>query len=112
MAGYQMYIAKGDYWEDGTPRISLEEWKNLCESDPELRLETELKAINPATGEEITISGEAMCFWKDPVSGEEYLFEYRDGQITFSHEELVMSKAKEIARKLGSLIQGEEGEKY
>ena len=112
MAGYQAYIAKGNFWEDSTPKITLEEWKELCNSDPEFRIQTEVSARNPNTGEVITINGEAMCFWKNPKDGVEYLFDYRDGQIVFQHEDEAIPKAKEIAAKFGGVVQGEEGEEY
>src|SRR5215469_7460409 len=52
--------------------ISLDEWKQLIASDPDLRLRTEpYLAVNPRTGDRITIpAGEADT---ELLSGEEWL---------------------------------------
>lgn len=46
------------------------------------------------------------------MSGDEYLFDYRRGRISFVHDDELIIKAKDIARALGARVEGDEGEAY
>ncbi|EPL06891.1 hypothetical protein [Pseudomonas sp. CF161] len=92
--------------------ISLQEWHAVCAADPSLELQEQLVGINPRTGETIVLGETDAASWRSPVSGDEYLFDYRRGRISFVHDDELIIKAKDIARALGARVEGDEGEAY
>ena len=106
----ELFIAKNQYWLASENPITLSEWLSLCAADPSLRVQDELSAVNPKTGEEIKINSPGYAFFNHPVAGENFAFEYRNGKIAARYDEEIIPKAKELAAKLGATVQDEEGE--
>ncbi|WMN18585.1 MULTISPECIES: hypothetical protein [Pseudomonas] len=102
---YEIHIVR-------STEIALEEWQLLCTSDPSLRLENELARKNPVTGETIVSSGKNSATWTDPLTQQQYIFDYRRRQISFAYSNEAIIKAKEIATALAASIEGDEGEAY
>lgn len=106
----EFFIAKTQYWLASENPITLSEWLNLCKSDPSLRVQGELSVTNPETGEEIKINSPGYAFFNHPAVGENFAFEYRSGKIATRYNEEILSKAKDLAAKLGATVQDEDGE--
>ena len=101
------------------PELSLEEWRATVEANPLLRYGvTDVRAVNPNTGEVITIRGV-----EDDASVEldgqwTPLFRWRKGRVTFNGRAIenpddhITRIAFSLAQALGAAIRGEEGEAY
>lgn len=101
------------------PALSLEEWRLAVETHPTLRYgAADVQAINPSTGEIISIRG-AEGDAAIEVKGQwTPLFRWRKGRITFHAHAIedpadpIAQVAFSLARTLGAAIRGEEGETY
>ncbi len=99
--------------------ITIDEWRTAVEAQPLLRYgPTDSKATNPKTGEVIIVRGlegdasiELDGRWVN-------LFRWRRGRVTFNAQAIegarnpVQKVAFDLAKALGALIRGEEGEAY
>lgn len=108
--GYEFHIKRQD-GPDGNSNISLEEWLEYVERDPEFRRIDAVRTTNPASGALIKIPGEGMAVWK--VLGEDVaVFDYRSGRISVPGVQETIPKAKAVAAQLGARVFGDDGEEY
>lgn len=110
---YDIHISKSKNWFDPDGRISITEWQELIEKDPELEFADKVEAI---TNEEqkltFTLKNSLIAKWKSK-SGKIVWLIFRKGSITISHpDEEIIAKAKEIANMLGAKVQGDDKEIY
>ncbi|WP_046226990.1 hypothetical protein [Paenibacillus dauci] len=109
--GYNVYITRAANWyeNEGTP-ISLQEWKDYVESDPEFEMMEEI-AVSLPNGSMMSYASEGMAMWVSEE--EEVLFDYQEGNIVVKGpEDDVIEKMKHIASRLQAKVQGEENEEY
>ena len=110
--------------------ITFQDWEKAISKTPGTRLESGgVQAINPKTGESISISGSpgdvAILFvkkrWLGLVKNEswEICLRYNDGEASFKATDDVENPnspvriaAKNLAKELGAQIVGDEGEIY
>lgn len=109
--GYDVHITRAIKWYESkeTP-ISLQEWKEYIENDPEFDI-LEEAAISLPNGSIMSYANEGMAMW---IGGEEeVLFDYHEGQIVVKGpDDDVIKKMKEIASRLQAKVQGDENEEY
>ena len=102
--GYDIHITRRGHWSDeGAPEITLDEWRAVVESDPEL------EALPPTNENPLT----AMILSPHlPNSGARY-FHYDFGQIFVKKPtKSVLFKMLSVARALNARVVGEEDEVY
>lgn len=109
---YNLHIQKENYWEIENPSIDKEQWLSFCKADPTMKVQDSVTGINPETNEEIVVQTEGSCIWASPSTNKEYIFYYSGDRITLGTDDIQISKAKEIAVKLGLKVYGDEGEEY
>lgn len=108
--GYKISITRAEnVWESEDNPISLDEWINIIEKDPDLTLTNSLSLETPFG--KLEIKGEGMALWS-----------YSEGEVCFSHlsgkicvendDEEVIRKLKQLARQLNAKVLGDEGEEY
>ncbi|MEJ8302706.1 hypothetical protein [Saccharibacillus sacchari] len=107
---YEIHIEK----RDENSSITMAEWKNYIENDPELEA-TEHIEIELPNGMTMGISGEGMAVWNKKIDGEDVkiTFTFREGAVSaryFSEDQI--AKMKNIASKLDAVVIGDEGEAY
>ncbi|WP_394779928.1 hypothetical protein [Undibacterium sp.] len=108
MAG-EIFIARKQHDAANENPICLEEWLTACSTDPSLRVVSELSAVNPSTGEPEQVASNGCAFYMHPVQGGLYVFEYVQGKIAARYDHQVLLKAKELASRLGAILQDEQG---
>src|SRR6516162_6247516 len=100
--GYDVHITRADHWTESERRpIAAEEWLALVERDSEL-------AIDPRD------NGPYFALWLAHwVDGDHPWFDWFKGEIhTKNPSRKTLSKMLELARQLGAIVQGDEGEVY
>ncbi len=107
MAG-GIYIARKQH-DANANLICLEEWLSACSADPSLSVVNELSAVNPSTGEQEKVANKGCAFYMHPVQGSLYVFEYVHGKIAASYDQQIILKARELASRLGAILQDEQG---
>ena len=107
---YNLHIEKPGYWDSEEHEISESEWLSFCRNDQALKVETEVVGVNPNTGENISMPG-IFCYWTDS-NNNTHVFSYNSGRVTFGGGDAQVPKAKEIAKSLGAIVVGDEGEEY
>jgi hypothetical protein len=92
--GYGVRVTRAPQWSmNQGAQITAQEWLELVARTPWL-------IHTPANGEHVAV-------WHDAW------FEWRDGNIyTESPDELTLRKMLEVAKALGGIVQGEDGEPY
>lgn len=97
--GYDVHVTRKDYWaDDDGPEISLEEWKDYVANDPEIELDTGKPSPEIYV---LTIGSDQWQLW------------WSSGVInTKNPDEIVVEKLVVIARALGAMVQGDDGEVY
>lgn len=98
--GYDLQITRSPDWWDATDKIPFEEWRRVVESDPEL------EPYDDSPGED--------GFKLKGTDFDNFLYyDKRCGTINVRPGLLECGrKAVEIAKKLGAVVQGDEGEFY
>jgi hypothetical protein len=94
--------------------ITLDEWLAYVSSDEEMHLKGEAIFKGPK-GETIKYDAPGMTEWVDPQTGSKALFDHSTpmGGVSVgnpSYETLV--KMFKVAKALGAIVQGDEGECY
>ena len=115
--GYEVYITRTDVWfdEEGEA-ISLDEWLQYVDRDPEMRADGHAEATAP-DGSTIRLENPGIAVWTTYSGHDE------DGNMAwFMHQEDCVSvknpdveirrKMHAIATSFGGSLQGEEGERY
>jgi hypothetical protein len=97
--GYDVHITRRAFWADAADAISKEEWLAIVENDPELQFHPE--------------NGPVFAVWHDLDSPEASWLDWHDGNIYSKNpDDALLEKMKQIARKLGARVQGDDGEFY
>ncbi len=100
--GYELYITrKKDYFDEEGKDISMDEWHEYVESDPELAIDLDV--------------GDHFARWSgDNRHGPgEAWFDWFEGYIkTKAPDEKILAKMLNIARAFGAKVQGDDGEVY
>ncbi len=112
--GYDIHITRASEWSESekTP-IAVDAWKKVIAEDKSFVATNAAVATNPKTGEEIRVPGAAMAIWTDSKTGKQAHFDYRQGRITVKNpDEAMIAKMKDVAKKLGARVVGDEGEEY
>ena len=116
--GYDLYITRQEDWsdDDESKKITLEEWVQFVNADPEMRLDhfAEAKLQN---GDTIRIEKEGLSVWLkysgDNVNGNHAWFYYTDGNISVKNPDPeIMYKMLSMAGGLRAKLQGDDGELY
>jgi hypothetical protein len=112
--GYELHITKRGNWfdEDESKKISIYEWKEYVNIDPELRLDNFTEAKLP-NGDVMRYENEGLSVWIE-YSGENIVwFDYYKGIISAkSPDEETIKKMLRIAEYFNAKVQGDDGEIY
>ena len=116
--GYDLHITRAENWIDSHDKpISLEEWLNYVEQDPEMRHDGFAETTSPED-EVIRMESEGLSVWtgysgwfKKKVVA--WLYYSANGYISVKNPDpKVIRKMKSIAKALGAHVVGDEGENY
>lgn len=119
--GYNLHISRRRFWaEPVADDIAYEEWRLLAESDPEFEVRGETtwdlgKTLiegdtGPGPTEEKLVTYHCYGFTNSPHYPS---FDYHDGRVDVrGPDDLTFRKIFEVARRLGAVVQGDEGEYY
>lgn len=112
--GYDLHIIRSkNTWDSRNNPISVEDWLQIVETDPELKAIDKLVGKNPITGREIIISMPNSAEWEHCEDKCKVPFHYLNGGISVSNpDEVVIKKMKEIAIRLNAYVIGDEQEEY
>ena len=114
--GYDVHISRKDEWfSDEGNEISLDEWKQYVESDPDMRLDNFAEAKTPEGV--LRVESEGLSVWVGysghEADGNMAWFEYYDGNIKVKNpDEEILKKMFSIAQSLDAKVQGDECEIY
>ncbi|WP_092279357.1 MULTISPECIES: hypothetical protein [unclassified Duganella] len=114
--GYEVHITRKENWFDDGPEISLIEWLDVVNADPEMR--------NDGYAE-TTVSGGSVLRIEDPSMSVwlAYPGHQKNGNmawmwlshgcvVTKNPDEEIIGKMAIIAQRLSAKVQGDEGEVY
>ena len=108
--GYDLHIVRREHWADdtaGSIDISLPEWLEYINSDPELELS------NPYDENEEPGDASGFCTWTAYPADDKPWFDYGRGAIhTKNPDEDVIVKMLSISEALNARVQGDDGEIY
>ena len=112
--GYDLHITRGESWADSEEQpISIEEWRDVVNTDASLELREHVEATNPQTGEVILMETPGGAVWTDPESGSSVFFDYRNGKISVNNpDDPTISKMKSLASVFAARVLGDEDEEY
>ena len=109
---YQLHIVRDQ-------SLTLDEWISAVQATPALRLDDSAQsAINPNTGEVISVGGREGDVAISLQGKWVKVFNWRNGDVSFpvrgdlSRNDPVAMAAFALARHLGAVIRGDEGEHY
>lgn len=106
--GYEVGIIKEV--EDG--RISLDEWIGYLDTDNELRNDGFAELTNPL-GEHKRLENKGLSLWTVHPDNLTVWFDYSDGKIIVKNpDQEARIKMFKIAKYLGAVVQGQDGEFY
>lgn len=111
---YDIHITRRNNWFDEGMDITPLEWRKIIDENPELK-QTEAIEIQAKDGQQFkyTFEDAQIAKWKKPNSAEIIWFLYRRGEITVSNpDEVTMEKVRQIAKRVGARVQGDDGEFY
>ncbi|WP_266172012.1 hypothetical protein [Dyella subtropica] len=101
------------------PALTIEEWRCVVEASPLLRCGSiDTISTNPKTGESIAVRGAEGDAAIELDGRWVNVFRWRKGRVTFNardienSNDLVSKVAFSLARALGAIVRGEEGETY
>lgn len=99
--GWEVHMTRAEDWAESAQRpITSDEWLTVVKADPELR-------IDEANGPYFAVWSGACSY---PGGG---WFDWRDGCVsTKSPDRAILGKLLELARRLGAVVQGDDGEVY
>jgi len=110
---YGVHIIRVDQGHGEPHPITLEEWLAYVSSDEEMRLKGEASLTSPS-GDAIKWDAPGLTEWVDPHTRNRAWFDHsRTGIVSVgnpSQETLV--KMFKVAKALGAIVQGDEGEGY
>lgn len=101
------------------PALTIEEWRRAVETSPLLSYgPIDASSTNPRTGESVVVRGAEGDAAVELEGRWVNVFRWRKGRVTFNARDienpndLVSRAAFSLARDLGAIIRGEEGETY
>ena len=114
--GYNLYVTRANEWfEAETAPITLEEWLEFVEADPEMRLDGYAEAKFPK-GEVLRIDDPGMAVWVGhPRHDQDYLcwIWHSAGRVEAKNPDPeTRQQLYRIAESFGAKVQGEDGELY
>jgi hypothetical protein len=113
--GYDLHITRRKEWfSDEGLEITDLEWRTVVEADAEMRL-TGAAELELPSGEALRYENPNLAEWTGHPDNDAPVvwFDYRDGNIVVKNpDEATIVKMQEIARKLGAIVQGDDGEIY
>ena len=111
--GYDLHITRKEHWAEETRPgidISLKEWLDYIEFDPQLQLSDTYRTKVPGNSTESQVAP-GYCEWITHSQNARPWFSYSDGNIsTKNPEEDTILKMIEISEKLDAMVQGDNGE--
>lgn len=110
--GYNLYITRGNWFDQNKPKIGAEEWISLVQADPELALEMD-DTSGQSPGLALNSDSDVLARW--PASDEDpfFIYSHRSGTIRVkSPGDQTIRKMIQIADELDAFVQGEEDEYY
>lgn len=106
--GYELSIQRANE----ANKISIKEWTNYINSDPEFEAIEEFSA-DIKGGEVLTVSTPNAGLWKSKNGEVPFTFSEKYGMITVKNPDTwIIEKMISIAKKLNAVVLGEEGEEY
>jgi hypothetical protein len=110
--GYDLHITRAEEWaESESAPITLAEWKELVDADPEMKLTGFAETLLP-DGQTLSLESAGLAEWNAPGRPRVW-FDCRRGRISVkSPDDWVLEKMRQIAKRLGARVQGDEGESY
>jgi len=116
--GYDVYITRQKQWTDAEVSnfISLEEWKAIVDSDPEMRLDNFAETVSN-NGETIRIEREGLSVWTifpgDGIDGNHAWFDFYKGNIVVKNPtDEIIEKMISLATLLQAEVVGDDGGYY
>lgn len=115
--GYDIYITRKEDWSDEEgAEISLDEWKQYIDADPEMRLDGFAEVELPDGGA-LRVEGEGIAVWtkwsQHEIDGGMAWFNFFEDHISVKNpDEEVLKKMYQIAQSLHAKVQGDDGEIY
>jgi hypothetical protein len=115
--GYDVHITRAAAWaESESLPISIKEWLEYVERDPEMRLDN-IARVSTRDGTVVSYENPGLSVWT-AYSGHERAgsmawFDYRNGRIVVKNpDKEILTKMKRIAEQFGATVVGDEGERY
>jgi len=115
--GYDVHITrKGNWFDQSRPKISIDEWKALVLSDPDMRLDGYASAV-VGDGSVLRVDSEGLAVWTayagTGVGGNMAWFDLRQGNVAVKNPDgAILGKMWHLARKLDAKVQGDECKVY
>jgi len=116
--GYDVHITRKEDWfdEDDARIISLDEWKDIVNNDPDMRLDNYAEATT-TQGEIIGVKSDGLSVWTkysgDGKDVNHAWFSFNIDRIVVKNpDDEIISKMLQIAILLKAKVQGDEGEVY
>ncbi len=111
--GYDVHITRAADWLDSElSPITLGEWKEYVESDPEMVMEGFADAPLP-NGHFLRYENEGLARWIAHPTSTTAWFDHRGGQIIVKNpDDLMIAKMGSIASAFGARVEGDDGEEY
>ena len=98
--------------------VTMEEWLDAVATDPGLELPSgdRIEVICP-DGDVLTYQRDGLAIWsshpRHDLTGFRCLFEYHEGRISVADpDDETVEKMREVAKRLGAEVRGDEGETY
>ena len=115
--GYDVHITRKPEWSEETgPVITLAEWLDYIQKDPEMRLEDAAEPLTPEA-ENTQTSDQVFAVWTaysgHNINGNMAWFTYFEDCIFVKNPDTeILQKMHKIAVSLGAKVQGDDGEEY
>ena len=115
--GYELHITrqKDLFDEDDARRISIDEWKEYVDADPDMRLDNYSEIIT--ADKVLRLESDGLSVWTkysgDGIEGGHAWFGYYEGSIAVKNpDDEIIGKMLEIAESLRASVFGDDGEIY
>jgi len=113
--GYDLHITRRNDWsndEEQSVDISLGEWLDHIDNDPDLKLSDAYRIKVPGSETESQVAP-GFCDWTGHSSNKELWFDYSYGCIsTKNPDDETIKKMLSISKALNAKVQGDDGEVY
>jgi hypothetical protein len=111
--GYDVHITRKENWfDEGGPIITEDEWRDYVASDPEMKITGVAEHTNPQ-GETIRLTSPLLTEWRKRSSGSIVWLSYHEGNLALKNpDDECLAKLRQIASKLKARVQGDDGEFY